>query len=121
TQNVSDIEIVSTAGLTDNDISALENISDIEDVYGTYTKDVIVNREDKESVIRLLAIDDNINKLYLTSGTYPSNNNEIIVEDNYLVDNSLKLEDTVDVELDGEIKEFTIVGTAISPLYFSTD
>lgn len=121
TQNVSDIEIVSTAGLTDNDISALENISDIEEVYGTFTKDVIVNREDKESVIRLLAIDDNINKLYLTSGTYPSNNNEIIVEDNYLVDNSLKLGDTVEIELDDVVKEFTIVGTAISPLYFSTD
>ena len=120
-QNVTDIEIVSTAGLTDNDITALKNISDIEEVYGTYVKDVIVNEQDKESVIRLLPIKEEINKLYLTSGTYPTNNQEIIVEDNYLTDNSLNIGDTIEMDLDGTSMTFTIVGTAISPLYFSTD
>ena len=120
-QNVTDIEIVSTAGLTDNDITALKNISDIEEVYGTYVKDVIVNEQDKESVIRLLPIKEEINKLYLTSGTYPTNNQEIIVEDNYLTDNFLNIGNTIEMDLDGTSMTFTIVGTAISPLYFSTD
>ena len=38
-QNVYDIEVISTLGLTDEDIEALKQVENVEEVIGTYSKD----------------------------------------------------------------------------------
>ena len=82
-QNVYDIEVLSTLGLTDEDITALENIENVENVYGTYSNDGLVKLENKENVVKILAIDD-VDNPRLISGNMPQNSNECVVEEEFL-------------------------------------
>ena len=117
THEVYDIEVVSTLGLTDKDIIELEKIDNIDRVVGTFYKDVYLDIENQEFNLRLMAINNNMNKPYLESGHLPKNNNEIIVEKSILEDNNLKIGDFITLEN----KEYKIVGTVISPIYFSNE
>lgn len=47
TNNLFDIDIVSTLGLTDEDVEAIKNIEGIENSYGAKTKDTIAKIEEK--------------------------------------------------------------------------
>lgn len=114
---VYDIEIASTLGLTTEDITELEKINNIDLVVGTYNKDVYLDIDNKEFNLRLMAINDNMNKPYLLEGNLPKNNNEIAVEKSILEDNNLKIGDFITLEE----KEYKIVGTIISPIYFSNE
>ena len=49
-QNVYDIEVMSTLGLTDNDIEALANIENVENVYGTYSRDGLIKTDEKNDI-----------------------------------------------------------------------
>ncbi len=130
--NVYDIEVVSTLGLTQEDVEALKKVENIEEVHGTYTQDALINIEDVESVAKMMCIDD-INKPVLKEGRLPENENECVVEDIFLTSNNKKIGDKLEVEMedttddDGEKisflkqKELEIVGVVNSPLYISRD
>ncbi|ENH97259.1 hypothetical protein J416_06485 [Gracilibacillus halophilus YIM-C55.5] len=66
--------------------------------------------------MRVFQLREKINKYQVTSGTDIQNNNEILVDKNFLHANDLNLEDTIN--MNGVRVE--IVGTAISPDYITT-
>ena len=115
--NVYDIEVVSNFGLTKADIKELSKIKNIEKVVGTYSKDVYLNLNNKQYVLKLIGLNKKINNIYIEKGRLPSNNNEIVVENSLLEDNNLTLNDSVTIENN----DYKIVGTMLSPLYFSND
>ena len=128
-QNVYDIEIMSTLGLTDDDIEALSNIENVANVYGTYSKDGLIKTSDKEIVSKILCIED-INKPVLVEGKMPENVDECVVEEKFLKDTDKSIGDTIDIEpesTEGEETEYLknktlkIVGTVESPLYISRE
>ena len=41
-QNVYDIEVLSTLGFTNEDLEAIKNVENVEQVYGTYSKDSLI-------------------------------------------------------------------------------
>ena len=63
-QNVYDIQVVSTLGLTNDDVEALSKIPDIETVVGSYEKDGKIKIENSEIIAKILVIQD-INKVVL--------------------------------------------------------
>ena len=113
--NVYDIEVVSNFGLTKADIKELSKIKNIEKVVGTYSKDVYLNLNNKQYVLKLIGLNKKINNIYIEKGRLPSNNNEIVVENSLLEDNNLTLNDSVTIENNN----YKIVGTMLSPLYLS--
>lgn len=115
--NIYDIKIISTLGLTDDDITKLKTIDNIKNVEGTYSKDVIIKDNEEDIVINIESMLENINTLKLVQGSFPKNKNEIVVEDNFVKKTSYKLNDSI--LIDGE--EYLIVGTVDSALYFSND
>ena len=115
--NVYDIEIISNLVLIYNDIEELKKINDVKEVIGTYAKDTYLKLDNKEFVLRIIGLNDNINKVYLSDGKLPSNNSEIVVDELLLEENNLKINDTITIM--NEKKK--IVGTVISPIYFSTE
>ncbi len=133
-QNVYDIEVISTLGLTDEDIEVLSNIENVETVYGTYSTDGIIKLDEKEIVSKLLCIDD-VNKPKLLSGNMPQNDNECVVEKDFLSTTNKQIGDILEIEtektetsIQGEeetdyLKNNTlkIVGTVESPLYISRE
>lgn len=115
--NVYDIEVISNLGLTNKDIEILKKIENVKQVIGTYAKDTYLKIDNREFVLRLIGLNDNINTVYLEEGKFPSNNSEIVVDRLVLDENDLKINDTITIM--NEKKK--IVGTVLSPLYFSTE
>jgi len=117
---VYDIKIVSTLGLTDNDLEEFLKIDLIENAYKGHSKDVLFKNQDDSYVMKLIGINENINKIILKEGRLPLKNNEILVEEYLLVHNDMKLGDTINLSgLNDDLKNnvFTIVGTVKSPIY----
>ena len=75
--NVYDLEITSTLGLSDNDVTALEDLN-IGNIYKSNYTDSVININNTEKTLRTISLSD-INKVILKSGSLPSNNNEIVV------------------------------------------
>lgn len=131
-QNVYDIEVLSTLGLTNGDLEAIKNIENVEQVYGTYSKDSLIKINDKEIVTKILCLEE-VNKPVIIEGREPQNKAECLVEEGFLKNTNKKIGDKIQVELentDDELeenqeflkeKELTIVGTARSPLYISRE
>lgn len=115
--NVYDIEITSNLGMTEENLKDISKINNVEKAIGIYTKDVYLNTNNEKHVLKLIALNNEINKVYLEEGKLPKNNNEIAVEKSLLNDNNLKINDNINIEN----KNYKIVGTIISPLYFSTE
>ncbi len=133
-QNVYDIQVMSTLGLTQEDIDALKNIENVQNVYGTYSKDVLIETEDKELVTKVMSIEE-VNKPRLVEGNMPQNTNECLVEPLFLQVTNKKIGDTIQVTEEDtqqtsedeeqsptlKEKELVITGTAQSPLYLSME
>lgn len=117
TNNVYDIEIISNLGITQKDIEELQKIKNINTAVGIYSKDNYVITNNKQYVIRTIGINSKINNIHIEKGHLPTNKNEIIVDKKILSDNNLKINDKLNIEN----KNYKIVGTTISPLYFSTE
>lgn len=115
--NVYDIEITSNLGMTEENLKDISKINNVEKAIGIYTKDVYLNTNNEKYVLKLIALNNEINKVYLEDGKLPKNKNEIAVEKSLLNDNNLKINDNINIEN----KNYKIVGTIISPLYFSTE
>lgn len=123
-KNVYDIKILSTLGLTNEDIEALEKIEGVEKVYGEYSQDVLLNFEDSEVVAKVMSL-DTVNEVTLVEGRIPEKNNECLVEKSFCTFKGKKIGDTLKIETsDDNIiteKEVTIVGTVSSPLYITRE
>lgn len=120
--NEYDIKIVSTLGLTDDDIKKLYAVKGVKEVYASYSKDVLVKNNGNESVIKVLSITPGVNKLKITDGRAPKDNNEVVVEDYFLVKENLKIGDKI-TTLDNDTfneTNLTIVGTVKSPLFIDS-
>ena len=118
--NVYDIRIISTLGLGNDDVEALKNVEGVKEVEASYSKDVLVQVKDKEYVINIESLPQNINKLDLIDGEFPKQTNEIVVEENLLLKNDLSIGDTLSF-YDETFKEnnLKIVGVVNSHIYFN--
>lgn len=131
-QNVYDIEVLSTLGFTNEDLEAIKNVENVEQVYGTYSKDSLIKINDKEIVTKILCLED-VNKPVIVEGREPQNEAECLVEEGFLKSSNKKIGDKIQVEPENtedgteeneeffKEKELTIVGTARSPLYISRE
>ena len=128
-QNVYDIEVISTLGLTNQDIEAISKIENVKNVYGTYSKDGLIKAEDKEKVSKILCVEE-VNKPVLIEGNLPQNIDECVVEKNLLKELEKNIGDYIEIEpekTDEEETEFLknkklkIVGVVESPLYISRE
>ncbi len=118
--NVYDIKLVSSGGLTDYDISSIQEIDETKDIEGSYSIDTILQINDAVYVININSLPNKINTLNIISGRLPNNKNEIVIEPNFLKDFSFKLNDTISFNNNSLNSEtFTIVGTIDSPLFFN--
>ena len=132
-KNVMDIQVISTLGLTDEDITELEKLDLIDDAQGTYQTDAMVTAGDKQFVVKLESLASSINDLQVTSGRLLENQNECVVEEAFLQGTEYNIGDTIKVQVDNitdddgndisvlKTNDLQIVGTVRSPMYISTD
>ena len=123
-----DIEVISTMGLTDDDVKEIQDLQDVEIVEGTYSKDVLTKVDEEEFVLKIHTLSDNINCVNLQQGEMPKNDEECVVEESFLNGTNKKIGDTIILEAEDTLvgpnlknKEIKIVGTIRSPLYISRE
>ena len=143
--NTMDLHVVSTLGLTEDDIDAIKDLKGVDQVTGGYSEYVYF----ADNVIRVMSIDEKINVPDLYEGEMPSDVNECLADKNYFKvgdivrvvepaeknsdksgdDNVIYEDDTKsdtddDEDEDEEYlveKKFTVVGTVVSPIYMGDD
>ncbi len=125
-QQLFDLRVLSTFGLTDEDAAAIAEVEGVSAVYTSKYSDVAVYFNDKEYLTRAYSWNNNeVNKILLHEGRYPEAENECIVSGNRLQD-SFRVGETVSVvdltdaeEFPLKHNEYTIVGIFDSPMYIS--
>lgn len=118
--NFMDFTLKSTLGFTDSSIDILKNnIEEIENIYPISSKDMIINLNNSDKVIKVFSIDDNVNKLNLVEGEFPTNSNEILVDSKL----SIELGSVINTGNDDFLKSssLTVVGKVESPPYISVE
>jgi len=121
--NTYDIKIVSSLGLTENDINTLNSLDSINIAEGAYFKDVIADFGRKKAIIQLNSINKNINNIELIEGSLPKQKDEILVEPALIDRNEgIKIGDYIEINDESlEISRFKIVGTVKSSLYIGPE
>lgn len=122
-QQLMDIQVLSTLGLTKGDIKALGAQDNIERAVGAYCIDAWAG----DLVAKAYSITDGMNLLTVTSGRMPENPDECIVDKNLLEKMKISVGDSITIDPSDDYedclthKNFTIVGTAVSPYYISVE
>ena len=114
--NLMDFKIVSTLGLTNEDVKAIKAIKNADSVIPTYSLDVV----NEGNTIRLHALEQSVNIISLINGRMPENETECIADSKtYKVGDKIKIKSIVSDKLKNA--EFTVVGTGQSVLYLGDD
>ena len=134
--NMNDIRILSSIGLTADDMDEISKVDGVKAVYGANTQDVLVNYDGKENVAHVSSIpvgkssddDSYINQLRIKDGRLPENDKECVVkyEDTR---KSMQVGDVItfksgtedDISDTFKDSEYTVVGIVYSPCYVSYD
>ena len=97
TQGLHDIQVLSTAGLTDGDIAALRKISGVAKVQGERSQTVTVDLNGKKTVTMQEIGTNGIDQPYLQSGRMPEKSGEIAVTRKFIKDSGYKKGDHITV------------------------
>lgn len=134
--NLMDIRVLSTLGLTDEDVKAVREIDGVEGVFPTYSIDALTNYKTQEIALRIHGLpldlikndsDDYINRVNLVEGRLPEKSGEAVIERNKMDELNFSVGDTVslssgkDESLSSNLNktEYEIVGVIETPYYLS--
>ncbi|MDP4091080.1 MAG: ABC transporter permease, partial [Bacillota bacterium] len=127
--NLMDYKLISTLGLTRDDLAEVRKQSGVTGAEGAYSIDAVIEKDKHQLVLNINSLPDEkgINIIRMVQGRKPENAGEAVVEEKFLKENKLRLNDRIvlksgnDSNIADSLKntEFTIVGTAQSPLYVS--
>ena len=115
--------VMSTMGLTQEDLQALAQADGVDQVEGAWSVDATA----VDSIVSMRSMPENLNLLNVVEGRLPQQADECVTEQMLLTALGLEIGDTLTVTLDEADQDsltrtsYTIVGTVQSPLYVGTD
>ena len=126
-KNMMDIEVISTLGLTDDDLHAIEDVDGVAAAEGGYSVDVLSSEGDNQIAVHVMSLLPTMNQVQLEDGRLPEAENECAVDVDYLNQSSLKIGDQItfssgsDDDITDTLKTdtFKITGAVSSPNYIS--
>ncbi|MCD8384346.1 MAG: FtsX-like permease family protein [Clostridiales bacterium] len=126
-QELMDVYIMSTLGLTQEDVDAVAETEGTLLAEGAYAVDALANGGVETMTVKVLSLSENgVNEPYVTEGRLPQAADECLVEENVLSTMGLEIGDTISLDTGTGsyedtlgVTSFTIVGTGTSPLYVS--
>lgn len=126
-KNMMDIEVISTLGLTEDDLHAIEDVDGVAAVEGSYSVDVLCSEGDNQIAVHVMSLMPTMNQVQLEAGRLPEAENECAVDVDYLDESSLEIGDEItfssgsDDHITDTLKTdtFTITGAVSSPNYIA--
>lgn len=123
-----DIQVISTLGLTDADVEALEQIDGVQKVNPAYSADVLCSLPDSQPVVTLMSLTEDMNLLTVEEGRLPQQDDEIFLDEEFLKEAGFQVGDSITLQAgEGDLEDtlkhetFTIVGAGSSPFYISLE
>lgn len=134
--NLMDIQLKSTLGFSDDDITYLSNLNYVQKIQPSYSVDAFIETmNESEVIVKVYSLDTaNLNdagyisKPILEEGRFPENTNECVIDNGSLGKNTYKIGSTISLALDStqdnlsdvlKNATFTVVGIISSPMYVS--
>ena len=144
--NLMDIRVVSTLGLTDNDLAALRGVEGVAQVMGAYETDVMATVNDEQYAIRVHSLPaaaaesdtgdgvnavsgaaDYLNRPVLVEGSWPVREGECVLSADKVMNTPTKIGDTVQItegsqDVDDVLatRTYQVVGYVHSSYYVSS-
>ena len=126
--NFYDFRLVSTLGLTDEDLSEVKKMDGVKLAEGAVGADFLFNTDDEDNLIMMAqSIPENVNQIKLKAGRMPEKANECLADPNMYsekdIGSTIKLsKDNSEQTFDTfAYDEYTIVGLAYSVLYINME
>ena len=122
-----DLQVVSTLGLTGEDVEALSEVNGVQTVEPGYSADVLCVNHEGQDVLHVMSMLPTMNQIDLAEGRLPETAGECLVDADFLKNSDYKLGDQIQLlsGTDAKITDtfkgdtFTIVGSGYSPCYLS--
>ncbi len=115
--------VLSTLGLTDEDLAALAGADGVETVEGVRTVDALAT----DRIVSVRSMPEQLNLVEIVEGRLPQAADECVADQLLLVELGLEMGDTLTLTLEEddadalERTSYTVVGAVICPLYVSSD
>ena len=126
--HLADFQVLSTLGLTDEDIDALKEQKNIENAEGEYVLDAFAAAGGSETVVKILSLSEQgISDVLLREGRMPARADECVVEEGMLSLLDIAIGDTITLTPGSKMEDaladdtYTVVGTVRSPVYISVE
>lgn len=122
-QQLFDVRVLSTLGLTQDDVDALASVEGVEQAEGGYSETARVVVDGERATVDVKALSPSgLNEPYLLEGELPDEPGEVAVTSGFLKDSGeaigdeLRLDDPDDATAVFDRRDYTIVGTVIDPM-----
>ena len=126
--HLADIQVLSTLGLTDDDITAIRAQDKVEDAEGEYVIDAFASSDSLDAVAKVLSLTGRgINEVLLRDGRMPERADECVVEENMLSLMNIAIGDRITLTPGDDLSDalaqdtYTVVGTVRSPVYLAVE
>ena len=126
--HLADIQMLSTLGLTDDDITAIRAQDKVEDAEGEYVIDAFASSDSLDAVVKVLSLSGRgINEVLLRGGRMPERADECVVEENMLSLMNIAIGDRITLTPGDDLSDalsqntYTVVGTVRSPVYLAVE
>lgn len=126
--HLADIQVLSTLGLTDDDITAIRAQDKVEDAEGEYVIDAFASSDSLDAVVKVLSLTGRgINEVLLRDGRMPERADECVVEENMLSLMNIEIGDRITLTPGDDLSDalaqdtYTVVGTVRSPVYLAVE
>ena len=124
---LADIKVMSTLGLTEENIETMQEIPGVEQVYAGYMADVLCGEENSQKVLHVESIFDDINKLDVEEGRLPEKVGECFLDTDFAAENNYHVGDTIvfseekgeDEETLLKTTQYTVSGIGSASAYIS--
>ena len=94
-KNLMDIKVVSTLGLTKDDVKAVEKVDGIRKVEPGYSVDALCSVYDSKKVVHIMSLLPSMNEVTVEEGRLPENSKECLVDVDFMVSSEYKIGDKI--------------------------
>ncbi len=127
--NLMDIRVMSTLGMTKEDLEAIQAVEGVKEVMPSYSVDVFCELPEERLNIQVMSLPDKMNRICVMQGRLPKTDQECLVDHNLTTSGKCRIGDTLVLKsgtedpLSDALREeaFTVVGSGTTSYYMSLD
>lgn len=127
--DIYDLKLISTLGLTNEDLEEIQKIDGVTTAIATYEKDVLLEINGSNYVINAMEYNETLNKVELVEGNIPSSVNEVMIdsklaeEQNIKIGDKINLQEVLEENEEAVLKntELTVSGISNTPLFMTDE